>query len=114
MLHIGYTSRSLRETKHNYPAHKLGFLALKWEITKQFHKYIYSNNYVIYMNNNPFTYILTIAKLDAMGQHWVASLANYNSALSYWSGKMNVDVDALSCILRGSMISILKLTLSMP
>ena len=29
---------------------------------------------------------------------WIASLANYNFALNYQSGKMNVDADALSHI----------------
>ena len=32
----------------------------------------------MYTDNNPLTYILTTAKLDATGQRWVASLANYN------------------------------------
>ena len=53
------------------------------------------------MDNNPLTYILTSATLNAMGHHWVASLANYNFALSHQSGKTNVDVDALTCIWRG-------------
>ena len=34
--------------------------------------------------------------MDATGDCWVASLANNNFALSYGSGKTNVDVDALS------------------
>ena len=50
------------------------------------------------MDNNPLTYILTSAKLDATGHHWVVSLANYNFALSYKSGKVNVDADNLSHI----------------
>ena len=87
-------------------AHKLEFLALKWAIMAQFHEYLYGNNSVIYMDNNLLTYILTSAKLDPTGYPWVASYANYNFALSYQSGKTNVDVDALSCIPRGSMISI--------
>ena len=55
----------------------------------------------MYMDNNPLTYILTSAKLDARGHHWVASLANYNFALNYQSGKMNLDADALSHIPKG-------------
>ena len=70
-------------------------------MTDQFHKYLYSNNFVIYIDSNPLTYILPSAKLDATGHCWVASLANYNFVMSYQSGKMNVDADALSCILRG-------------
>ena len=52
-----------------------------------FHEYFYSNNFVMYMDNNPLTYSLTSAKLDVTGYHWVASLANYNFALNYWSGR---------------------------
>ena len=44
------------------------------------------------------TYILTTAKLDATGQRWVASLANYNFKIFYRSGKPNVEADALSPI----------------
>ena len=38
--------------------------------------------------------------MDATGHHWVAGLANYNFIPSYQSGKMNVDVEALSHIPR--------------
>ena len=50
------------------------------------------------MDNNPLTYILTTARLDAMGQKWVASLTNYNFKIFYRSGKLNVEADALSRI----------------
>ena len=96
----GYASRALRKSECKYLAHKLEFLALKWAITEQFHKYLYGNTFAVYTNNNPLTYILTSVKLVATGQSWVASLANYKIALSYQSGKMNVDVDALSHIPR--------------
>ena len=39
--------------------------------------------FFMYTDNNPLTYVLTSAKLDAMGHHWVAGLANYNFALYY-------------------------------
>ena len=32
----------------------------------------------VYTDNNPLTYVLMTAKLDAMGHRWIASLANYN------------------------------------
>ena len=50
------------------------------------------------MDNNPLTYVLTTAKLDATGQRWVASLANYDFKIFYQSGKQNVEADALSRI----------------
>ena len=52
----------------------------------------------MYTDNNPLTYILTTAKLDATGQRWVASLPNYNFKIFYKSGKLNVEADALLCI----------------
>ena len=41
-----------------------------------------------------------MAKFDATGQRWVASLANYVFRIFYKSGKTNVEADALSCIPR--------------
>ena len=52
----------------------------------------------MYTDNNPLTYVLTTAKLDAMGQRWIASLANYDFKIYYRSGKLNVDADSLSRI----------------
>ena len=47
------------------------------------------------MDNNPLTYILTTAKLDAASHCWVASLASYNFRLHYRAGKANLDADVL-------------------
>ena len=99
---IAFASRSLSNTERNYPAHKLEFLALKWAITDRFHKYLYGGQFDVYTDNNPLTYILTLAKLDATGQRWVASLANYDFRIFYKSGKTNVEADTLSCIPRDS------------
>ena len=52
----------------------------------------------VYTDNNPSTYVLTTAKLNAMGHRWIASLADYNFHIHYKSGKSNVDADALSRI----------------
>ena len=49
----------------------------------------------VYTDNNPLTYVLTTAKLDAMGYKWIAGLANYNFHIHYKSGKSNVEADAL-------------------
>ena len=74
------------------------FLALKWAVTKRFHEYLYGNDFTVYTNNNPLTYILTTAKLDATSHRWMAALAAYNFTLNYRPGKTNVDADALSRI----------------
>ena len=49
----------------------------------------------IYTDNNPLTYVLTTAKLDAASHPWVASLANHNFQLYYKARKTNIDADAL-------------------
>ena len=90
--------------------HKLEFLALKWAITDRFHKYLYGGQFDVYTDNNPLTYILTSAKLDATGQRWVASLANYDFRIFYKSGKSNVEVDVLSRIPRDGHIMLDKPT----
>ena len=64
-------------------------------ITDQFHEYLYGGNFDVY-TDNPLTYILTSAKLDAVGQCWVVALANYNFQLHYKTGKSIVEADALS------------------
>ena len=94
-----YASRSVTKTESNYPTHKLEFVALKWAICEKFHEYLYgSTPFEVYTHNNPLTYVLTTAKLDACGQRWVAKLANYNFTIQYRSGQSNVEADALSRI----------------
>ena len=90
---IAYASRSLKPAERNYPAHKLEFLALKWAITDKFYDYLYGASFEVVTDNNPLTYVLTSAKLDATGHRWVVALANYNFPLTYRSGKLNKDAD---------------------
>ena len=61
-------------------------------------KYLYGNTFDVYTDNNPLTYVLMTAKLDAMGHSWMASLAYYNFHLHYRSGRSNVETDVLSRI----------------
>ena len=95
---IAYASRSLSTSERNYPAHKLEFPALKWAITDKFHVYLYGAEFQVFTDNNPLTYILTTAKLDATGHGWVAALSNYTFSISYKPGRNNTDADALSRI----------------
>ena len=92
---ITYASRSLSKSERNYPVHKLEFLALKWAITDKFHKYLYDAEFQGFTDNNPLTYVLTTAKLDATGRRWVAALSNYTFSILYKPGKANIDADAL-------------------
>ena len=94
---IAYASRTLTPTERNYNFHadKLEFLALKWAVFEQFKDILYhAKSFTVYTDNNPLTYILTSAKLNATTQKWVSELADFN--IKYRTGKSNVDADFLS------------------
>ncbi len=64
---VSYGSRTLNKAEKNYPTMKLEFLALKWAVTEKFNDYLYGNKFTVLTDNNPLTYVLTTAKLDATG-----------------------------------------------
>ena len=98
---IAYASRTLTPSERNYHMHsaKLEFLALKWAVTEHFRDYLYyAPEFVVYTDNNPLTYVLTSAKLNATGFRWVGELADFNFEIRYRPGKLNTDADSLSRI----------------
>ena len=95
---ISYASRKLKNSERNYPIHKLEFLAMKWAICDKFNDYLYGHQFKVYTDNNPLSYVLTSAKLDATGHRWLAELGMYDFSIHYRSGKCNTDADFLSRI----------------
>lgn len=93
---IAYASRRVSKAEQRYPAHKLEFLALKWAVTEKFHDYLYGHQFTAWTDNNPLTYVLTTAKLDATGHRWLAALAAYSFDIKYRPGHVNTDADILS------------------
>ncbi len=93
---IAYASRGLRPSEKNYPAHKLEFLALKWSVTEKLKDYLYGNSFSVVTDNNPLTYVLTTAKLDATGHRWLAALASFDFSIRYRPGVSNANADLLS------------------
>ena len=72
-------------------------MALKWAVTEHFRDYLYyAPEFTVYTDNNPLTYALTTAKLNATGQRWVSELADFNFTIKYRPGRVNVDADSLS------------------
>ncbi len=93
---IGYGSRTLTPAEKNYRLHsgKLEFLALKWAVTDRFRDYLfYAPSVTVYSDNNPVTYVLSTAKLNATGHRWVSELAYFNITLKYRPGKTNTDAE---------------------
>lgn len=96
---IAYGSRTLTPAERNYNLHsgKLEFLALKWAISEKFRDYLfYAPHFVVYTDNNPLTYVMSTAKLNAVGHRWVGELADFRFEVKYRPGKVNVDADTLS------------------
>ncbi|XP_068118921.1 uncharacterized protein [Hyperolius riggenbachi] len=93
---VAYVSRSLSPSEKNYPTHKLEFLALKWAVVDKLKDYLYGAEFEVKTDNNPLTYLLTTAKLDATGHRWLAALAGFRFSLKYRPGVGNRDADALS------------------
>ena len=96
---ISYASRTLTPAKKNYHLHsgKLELLALKWAITDRFCDYLlYSSPLDVYTNNNPLTYVLTTAKLNATGLRSVANLANFKFKVHYRSDIKSKNANYLS------------------
>ncbi|XP_019201938.1 uncharacterized protein LOC109195011 [Oreochromis niloticus] len=63
---------------------KLEFLALKWAVTEKFRDYLYyAPTFTVFTDNNPLTYILSSAKLNATGCRWVAELADFHFTIRY-------------------------------
>ena len=96
---IAYASHTLTPAEKNYNLHagKLEFLALRWAVSDQFRDYLYyAPEFTVYTDNNPLTYILTSAKLNATSLRWVGELADFRFQVKYRPGKSNSDADTLS------------------
>ena len=95
---VSYGSRTLTDAERNYHLHsgKLEFLGLKWAVTDKFSDYLGYSRFDVFTDNNPLTYVMTSAKLNATGLRWVAELSNYQFQIHYKPGKKNGDADGLS------------------
>ncbi|KAI3376829.1 hypothetical protein L3Q82_000403 [Scortum barcoo] len=93
---VAFASRKLSSPEQRYPVHQLEFLALKWAVADKFHDYLYGAKFTVRTDNNPLTYVLTTAKLNATGHRWLAALATYDFDVKYRPGKANTDADLLS------------------
>lgn len=71
-------------------------MALKWAVCEKFNDYLYGSSFTVLTDNNPLTYVLTSAKLDAAGHRWLAALSTYQFVIKYRAGQANRDADGLS------------------
>ena len=95
---VTFGSHSLTPTEKNYHSSKLEFLTLKWSMMEHFKEYLADGPFVVKMDNNPLTYVLTVPNLDAMGHRWVGALASFEFSLEYQKGVDNGAANALSWV----------------
>lgn len=93
---LAYASKALVPSEKNYSAHKLEFLGLKWAVTVKFRHYLYGKPFTVYTDHNPLAYVLTTAKLDAVGHRWLAELSSFEFQIFYKPGNTHRDADGLS------------------
>ena len=66
-------------------------------MTEFFRDYLYySNDFIVYTDNNPLTYLLFTAKLNSTGIRWVSELADFNFKIRYRPSRVHRDADGLS------------------
>lgn len=99
---IAYGSRTLTPEEKNYlecinfHSGKLEFLVLKWAICEKFQDYLfYAPHFTVYTDNNLLTYVMSTAKLNAVGHQWVGELADFRFEVNNRPGKVNVDADTV-------------------
>ena len=93
---VAYASQGLKGGELRYHSSKLEFLTLKWAITEKFREYLQYQPFHVKTDNYPLTYVMSTPNLDAVGHHWVASLAGFNFTIEYQRGADNKVADALS------------------
>ena len=91
-----FRSHSLVPSEKNYHRSKLEFLALKWSVTEHVKEYLAYTPFIVRMDNNPLTYVLTTPNLDVTGHRWVGALASFQFMLEYQKGVDNGMANALS------------------
>ena len=93
---VAFSSHSPTPVEKNYHSSRLEFLTLKWSVTEHFKEYLAYVPFVVWINSNPLTYVLTMPNLDATGHRWVNMLASFQFELEYQKGTDNRAVDVLS------------------
>ena len=93
---VTFGSHLLTLSEKNYHSTKLEFLTPKWSITEHFKEYLTYSPFMVQMDNNPLTYVLTMPNLDATRLQWVGMLVLFQFELEYQKGADNGTADALS------------------
>ena len=93
---IAYGTRALTPCEKNYHSTKLKFLVLKWAVTEHFKEYLPYQSFVVLMDNNLLTYIMSMPNLNTTVHQWVGALMWLNFELEYQKNHDITVADVLS------------------
>lgn len=77
---LAYASRTLRQAEKNmgrYSSMKLELLGLRWAIIEKFRDILIRAEVVVFIDNNPLSYLISSAKLGATETTWAAELSQF-------------------------------------
>ena len=93
---IYFASRKTNSAEANYPAHRLQFLALRWDIASKFKDYLQYSIFKVLTDLNPLSYIINKMNVDSISQRWATELSKFDFEIVYRTGKSNTAADRLS------------------
>ena len=93
---VAYGSWAFTTHEKNYHSMKLEFLALKWAIMEHFKDYLLYQPFLVKIDNNPLTDIMTTPNVNDTGHQWVSALAKFDFWLEYPKGQDNAVAVTLS------------------
>ena len=93
---MGFGKAALPKAEKRYHSSKLEILALKLAFCNQFQDYfLYAPKVEVYTGNSPLVYVLSSAKLSAIGQQWAIELVDFNLQIHYKSGRNHQNANAV-------------------
>ncbi|KAG8496767.1 hypothetical protein CXB51_007985 [Gossypium anomalum] len=92
---VAYASRQLKPHKKNYPTHDLELAAIVFAL-KIWRHYLYGEKCRIFTDHKSLKYLMNQKDLNLRQRRWLELLKDYELAIGYHPGKVNVIADALS------------------
>ena len=102
---VAYGSRQLKNHEQNYPTHDMELAVVVFAL-KIWHRYLYGEQFEVYLDHKSLKYIFTQRDLNMRQCKWMEFLEDYDFTLHYHHGMENVVADALSQKSRGVLASI--------
>jgi hypothetical protein len=93
---IAYSSHQLHPHEEHYPTHDLELVVVVLALRTRWH-YLIGNVAHIFTYYKSLKYFFTQSDLNMWQRRWLKLIKDYDLAIHYHPGKVNVVADALSC-----------------